>query len=187
MASREEGEGWPHDGVRHDQGGISGAPRGVGEPLEDGGAPGSPRLGRPDTGMQADRCGGSAIPGRRTSVRGPSCRAAGLAPGPGGGPHPPDDGPRGTTGRTAGRAWWRGLALARLALAALSVLQRQAEGGGREGTAGMAQAAMPDLPAALGSDVLAAPAETLQGVEVGGAEAGPAPGAGGEGDRAARE
>jgi hypothetical protein len=167
--------------------GISGAPRGVGETLEDSGAPGSRRRVRPATGMQAHGYCWSDIPCRPTIVRDTSCPSAGIDQGPGGGPHPHDDAHRGAPGRTAGRARGRRGARGRLAIAGVSLLQHQAAGRGRDGTAGMEQAEMPDFHNAIGEDVLEEPAEQLPDVEVRGAWAGTAHFAGSEGDRAVRE
>jgi hypothetical protein len=187
IASREGGESVPHDGVKQDHGGISGAPRGVGETREDRGAPGSRRLVWPDTGMQAHGYGWSAIPCRTTIVRETSCPSAGIDQGPGGGPHPHDDAHRGATGWTAGRARGRRGARGRLAIARVYLLHHQADGRGRDGTAGMEKAALPDFHPAIGEDVREEPAEKFHDVEGRGAWAGTAHCAGSEGDRAVRE
>jgi hypothetical protein len=68
----------PHTMVRPSHRGSSGAPRGGGETLEDGGAPGISRLVRPDTGLRAHGCRGWATPYRTTLVRATACRAAGI-------------------------------------------------------------------------------------------------------------
>jgi len=69
----------------------------------------------------------------------------------------------------------------------VSLHQQQAEGSGRDGTAGREQADMPDFHKAIGQDMLQEPAEKLHDVEVGGAWAGTAHFPGGEGDRAVLE
>ena len=104
-------------------------------------------------------------------------------------PHPHDDVQRYAPGRPAGHAreWSGGRALGRLVLAGVPLLPHQADGGGREGTAGMEKTARPAFPQALGEDVLEEPAEHLHDVEGGGAEAGTAHFAVGEGARAVRK
>ena len=177
----------PHAGGRPDHGGISGAPRGVWETREGGGVPGISHLVWPEVGLWAHGCRACATPYRRTSVRAMPCHSAGIDKGPGGGPETPHDAHRGTTGRTAGHAWERGLARWRLVLTGVSLHHHQADGRGRHGTAGMEKADMPDFLQAIGQDVLEESPEKLHAVEVGGAEAGAAHLPGGEGDRAVRE
>jgi hypothetical protein len=177
----------PHTVVRHSHGGISGAPRGICETLEGGGAPGIGRLGLPDADLWAHGCRACATPSRITIVRSTSCRSAGIDQGRGRGPHPHDDVHRYATGRTAGRARLRGRALGRLVLAGVSLPHQQADGREWDGTAGMEKAEVADLHEALGQDVLEEPAEKFHDVELGGAEAGTPHFPGGEGDRAVLE
>jgi hypothetical protein len=56
MASREREWPRPHEGVRPDHGGMSGASRGIGETLEGGGAPGRSRLVQPEAALWAHGC-----------------------------------------------------------------------------------------------------------------------------------
>src|SRR5438128_485302 len=74
-------------------------------------------------------------------------------------------------GQRAAHGGGRG-ARGRLAIAGGYWLHHQADGRGRDGTAGMEQAAMPDFPKAIGEAVLEEPAEKLHDVEVRGAWAG---------------
>ncbi len=177
----------PHTRVRQSHGGISGAPRGVCETLEGGGAPGISRLVLPDADLWAHGCRECATPGRITIVRGTSCRSAGIDKGPGRGPHTHDDLHRYATGRTADHERGRGLALCRLVLAGVSLPDQEADGRERDGTAGMEKAEMPDFHEALGQDMLEEPAEKFHDIEVGGAGACTAHFPVGEGDRAGRE
>jgi hypothetical protein len=152
----------PHAGVRHDQRGIGGAPRGGSETLEGGGAPSiSRRVGA--------RVPLGDSPCRPTLGRGPSCRSAGIDKSAAGGPEPHHDAHRGPTGRTAGHTRGRGRALRRLALAGVPLHDQQAEGIGRDGTACLHKAEVPDFHAAMGEDMLEESAEKLDGVEGGGA------------------
>ena len=119
-------------------------------------------------------CGGRPCSGlytlcRTTIVMAKLSRSACIDTGPVGGPQAHDDAHRCATGRTAGRERCRGDALRRLASDGMCRHDPPAEGVGREGTAGMEQAAMTDLHAAIGHDVLEAPAEQCQDVEGGGA------------------
>jgi hypothetical protein len=75
----------------------------------------------------------------------------------------------------------------RLVIAGVSLHKQQAEGRGRDGTAGMAKAEMPNFHKALGQDMLKDPAEKLHDVEVGGAWAGTAHFPVGAGDRTVLE
>jgi len=117
----------------------------------------------------------------------PLSRSAGIDPGPGGGPHPHADAHRGATGRPAGRERLRGLVRCGLALAGVSLPDPPAEGRGREGTAGMEQAAVADCHEAVRPDMREEPAETLSGVTGRGAAAGTAHGTGGASHRAVCE
>jgi hypothetical protein len=138
----------------------------------------------PDAVRRTPGCSGLYTLCRTTIVMAKLSRSACIDTGPVGGPQAHDDAHRCVTGRTAGRERCRGDALRRLASDGMCRHDPPAEGVGREGTAGMEQAAMTDLHAAIGHDVLEAPAEQCQDVEGGGAWACTARLTGGEGDGA---
>jgi len=187
MASREREWQRPYDGVRPDHGGMSGAARGIGETLEGGGAPGMSRHVQPEAALGAYGCRAGTTPSRLTIVRSTSCRSAGIGKGLGRGPHPHDDVHRDATGRPVAHARGRGRAPGRRVLAGGALPHHEADRRERDGTAGMEQAAVPDFHNACGQDVLAEPAEQLQDVERGRAEAGPAPFPVGAGDGPVQE
>ena len=113
--------------------------------------------------------------------------AACIDKSPMGGPQAHNDAHRCATGRTAGRERLRGRALWRLAIDGMCRHDHQADGVGRDGTAGMEKATMTDFPQAIGQDVREDPAEKLDGVEVGGAWACTAHCTRGKSDRAVLE
>ena len=84
------------------------------------------------------------------------------------GPQAHDDLHRSATGRAEGDERCRGCKTSRLTIDALCLHDQQAEGVGRQGTTGLEQAEIPDVHAALGPDVLEAPAEPFHAVERGG-------------------
>lgn len=89
-----------------------------------------------------------------------------------------------------GGGWrWRGLALAwwRLGIAGMSLLDQQANGCERDGTAGMQKAEVADFHEAVRQDMLEEAAEKLHDVELCRPWAGTAHFAVGAGDRAVRE
>jgi hypothetical protein len=94
----ERGYGVPHTRGRPGHWGSSGTSRGVDETREGGCAPVSRRLARPEAGVRASGCRWGVTPCRSTIVRATAHRSAGIATGPGGGPHPQDNAPRGATG-----------------------------------------------------------------------------------------
>ena len=141
----------------------------------------------PDVMRRTHGCRWVYTPSCTTIVRATSCLAAGSDKAVVCGPEPHDDAHRCATGRTADRERWRGGARWRRVIAGASLPPQQAEGRGRDGTAGMEKAAMADFHTAIGHDRLQAPAETRHDVEVGGAWACTAHFTGGEGDRAVRE
>ncbi len=114
-------------------------------------------------------------------------RSACIDTGPVCGPQAHDDAHLCATGRTEGSERCRGYALRRLAIDGVCRHDHQAEGGGRDGTAGMEKVAMTDLHAASGQDVLEEPAKKCHDVEVGGAWARTARCTGGDGDGAVLE
>ena len=168
--------------MRPDHGGISGAPSGIGETLEGGGAPGISRLVLPAADLWAHECRACATPGRLAIVRSTSCRSAGIDKGLGRGPHPHNDVHRYATGRTAGHVRGRGLTRGRHVLAGVDLPDQPADGRARDGTAGMEQAEVADFHKTIGQDMGEEPAEKLHDVELGGAGAGTADFPVGEGD-----
>ena len=106
---------------------------------------------------------------------------------PVGGPQPRDDPHRPATGRAEGDERCRVCDRSRLTSEGLWRQDHQAEGVGRDGTAGMEKAEMTDLHKAIGQDMLEEPAEKFHDVEVGGAWACTARFTVGEGDRAVLE
>jgi hypothetical protein len=85
------------------------------------------------------------------------------------GPQAHDDPHLSATSGTAGDNWCRGDDTRGLETDGVCLHAHQAEGVGRDGTAGMHQAAVADFHAAIREDVLEDPADTLKSVEVGGA------------------
>jgi len=114
-------------------------------------------------------------------------RSACIDKGPVGGPQAHDDAHRCATGWAADDERLRGYDPHRLAIDGVCLRDQQAEGGGRDATAGMEKAEMTDFHEAIGQDVLEEPAEKLHDVEMGGAWACTAHFTVGEGDRAVRE
>jgi hypothetical protein len=86
---------------------------------------------------------------------------------PGGEPAPYDEAHRGATGRPAGHAWWRGLALGRRRIAGVGLHHQEADGRERAGTTGMQKAEVADVHKAIGQDVLQASAAALHDVALG--------------------
>jgi len=105
---------------------------------------------------------------RTTIVLSKLSRSACIDKGPVCGPQAHDDAHRCATGRTEGRERCRGCALRRLEIDEVCLHDHQAEGVGRESTAGMEKADMTDFHEAIGHDLLEEPAEKLHGVERGG-------------------
>jgi hypothetical protein len=136
----------------------------------------------PDAVLKTHGCSGFYKLCRPPIVLTKLSRSACIDKGPVGGPQAHDDAHRCATGRTAGRERCRGAALCRLASDRVSLHDQQADGIGREGTAGKEKAEMPAFPAAIGQDVLEEPAETFHDVAGGGASARPAHFPGGDGD-----
>ena|SRR5712692_9460676 len=85
------------------------------------------------------------------------------------GPQAHDDLHRSATGRAAGDERCRVFDTSRLTIDALCLQDHQAEGVGREGTACLHKAEVPDFHEAIGEDMLEESAEKLDGVEGGGA------------------
>jgi hypothetical protein len=85
------------------------------------------------------------------------------------GPQAHDDRHRSATGRAAGDARCRVCETSRRTIDALGLHDHQAEGVGRDGTACLHTAAVPDFHAAIGEDRWEESAEKLDGVEGGGA------------------
>jgi hypothetical protein len=141
---------------------------------------------RPDTVLKTHR-GPCFLPRCcPKSVMAKRCRSAGLDTGRVGGPQAHDDAPRGATGRAAGGERG-GAALHRLQIAGVCLQDQLAQGSGRESTAGMANPAMPDYPAARRQHRLEEPTEQCQRVEPQGAWMYTAGCAVGQGPRAVRE
>jgi len=187
MASRAGGYRVPHTRVRHGPEGLSGAPRRLCGTPEGGGAPAISHRVRPDGGMWAHGCRGLYTRCRTTSGRTPSDRSAGIDQGAVGGPQAHDNAPRCAPGRPAGHARWWGAGRWRLGMAGVGLDDQQADGSGRDGTAGLEHAARAAVPEAIGEDVREAPAEQRHDVEGGGARARTAHVPGRAGDGAVRE
>ena len=125
--------------------------------------------------------------GERRSCRHRPPLAARIGTGPVGGPPAPDDPPLPTTGRAEGDERCRGCARSGRTIGSVCLQDQQADGVERESTAGMQQAAVADLPQAIGQAMLEESAEKLESVEMGRAWAGTARLTGGEGDGTVRE
>ena len=106
---------------------------------------------------------------RTKSIIAKLCLSACINKVPGCGPQTHDDAHGCATGRTAGRepvwedAWWR------RASAGLGLHDHEAEGGGRDGTAGMEKAEVADFHEAVWQDMLEEPADKRYDVKVRGA------------------
>jgi len=141
----------------------------------------------PGGGQQAHGCHGVDQACHAKRINTTSGLSAGIDKVPRGAPAPQDDTHRGATGRTAGRPRELGLAQWWLIFAGGFLHDPPADGGEREGTARMEQAAVADFLKALGQDMLEEPADKFENVKVGGAEAGTAHFPIGERDRAVLE
>jgi hypothetical protein len=141
----------------------------------------------PDAVLRTHGCYGFYKLCRTTVVMSKLARSAGIDKGPVCGPPAHDDVHLCATGRTEGRERCRGYALRRPEIDGVGLHAQPAEGGGRDGTAGMEQAEMTDFHEALGQDGLEEPAEKFHDVEVGGAGARTARVTVGEGDGAVLE
>ena len=104
-----------------------------------------------------------------------------------GGPQAHDNPHWSATGGAEGDARFRRYETSWLASDGVCLRDHQADGVGRDRTAGMEKAEVTDLDKAIGQDMLEESAEQLHGVELGSAWAGTAELTGGEGDGAVLE
>jgi hypothetical protein len=141
----------------------------------------------PDAVLRTHGCYGFYKLCRTKSVMSKLACSAGIDKGPVCGPQAHDDVHLCATGRTESRERFRGYALSRPEIDGVCLHDQQAEGGGRDGTAGMEKAEMTDFHEAIGQDVLEEPTEKFHDVEVGGAWARTARFTVGDGDGAVLE